>query len=180
MPFASGMTDTSGEVSLPFQNVGQMGLGQLGLGLTGYLKITAPTIIPYYYYWGFPLSASEFYSRADVTTPSELQGILTALNVTQDTARGIVTVVTYDCQMNAASRVEVTLSTADALTRAFSPTTGAATTTTDQSGLIAFTNVLAGTVQITATPTALGTASSRVGAIVRAGSMTTVLAVPTP
>jgi hypothetical protein len=178
-PLGVGVTNTSGEVSLQFQNVTAVGGQANGWGLIGYLKVAAPSITPYYYYWGYPLSESTVFSYGLLTTASELQGILAALNVMQDPARGIVSVATYDCHWASAAGVEVTLSSADALTRGFS-TAGAAATTTDQSGLIIFTNVPTGALQVTATPPGLGKASSSVSATVRRGTITQVLAWPTP
>jgi hypothetical protein len=172
------MTDPSGVVTLPFQNVPAVG-GQMSLGLLGYLKVTGPSFVPLYRYWGIPLSGSDLFNYGSVFTPSELQGLFAAVNVTLDPSRGVVSVVAKDRQFAPAAGVQVTLSTADALTRGFSRT-GAAGTTTDQTGVITFANVPTGIVQMTAMPAGLDKASSSVSATVRAGTLTLVIANPTP
>ena len=101
------------------------------------------------------------------------------MNVTPDLTRGTVGVVVADCLFYPANGVQVTLDTADGLTRGFT-TSGAATTITDKAGLLIFNNVPAGDFHATATPTVLGKPSSTVSGAVRAGAITTVYAFPTP
>ena len=179
MPFQTGMTDASGEVSLPFQNVVNVG-GQLsGLGINGYLALTAPGIVDDYYYWGFPLSATERSLFAQVIAPSDLQQLQSDVHIEQDPKRGVVDVVVYDCGGQNAIGVQVTLSTADAKTQSTLPS-GTFTSITDKNGLLYFANVPVGDVEVQAIPMATGKVSSRVSANVRAGAITTVLMFPTP
>jgi hypothetical protein len=113
-------------------------------------------------------------------TPDELQSNWANVNVKPDSARGTVSVAVYDCAFAAAAGVRVTLDTADMDTQAFT-TSGFFTTTTDKTGILVFANVPKGTVQVTATPVALGTTrSGTVAAVVHAGAVTQVLLFPTP
>ncbi len=176
-PYTTGTTDPSGGVTLQFPNV--MAAGQTGHGLESYLKISGPNLVPYYYYWGFPLSLTQVYLYTYEENPAELQGLYAEVNVTPDPMRGALTVATYDCQNSTAPGVEVTLSTADANTLGFD-TKYNRTTATDASGYIIFTNVPAGPVKITATPPGLGKAASVVNATIHAQASTVVLAFPTP
>jgi hypothetical protein len=176
---ATDVTNDAGSVSLPFTNTPGSG-GQQELGLTGFLRITAPTIVDYYYYWGFPLSEAQVYSYGETITPDELQGRLTNQQVTQDPGRGILSVAVYDCDYNDAAAVQVTLDVADARTQAFTLPAGVETSTTDSKGILLFTNVLVGTVHVTVTPLAIGRASGSTKVDVRAGAVTGVLVAPTP
>jgi hypothetical protein len=175
-PFATATTNMAGAVSLPFQNAQGIG-GQLGVGLTGFLMVTSPTIRPYYYYWGYPLSQTAAYLYGEVTTPESFQQISASLNVIPDPRRGTVGVAVYCCSQTAGNvaGVQVNLNTADAMTQSFTPT-GVATNITDSTGLLVFGNVPAGNVTVTAIPTVLKKASSTVTANVRAGATTQVLA----
>jgi hypothetical protein len=179
MPLANGTTSDAGVVSLSVSNVSSGGGVINSLGLNGYFKVLAPGYPPYYSYWGFPLSASYFGSYGEIDTMSSIQQNVGAVNAVLDPSRGILTVVVYDCVYNAAPDVEVTLSTADVETRSFR-TSGLETATTDVGGLLIFLNVPVGDVLVTAKPAALDRTSSTVSATVRAGSLTSVGAVPTP
>jgi hypothetical protein len=172
-------TDGAGLVSLTFQN--QAGAaGQLNLGLNGFLKVTSPDIVPYYYYWGFPISTAQIYLYGETTTQPELQQDLANLGVTPLSGRGTVGVVTYDCTGIRAAGVQVMLSSADGMTQSFT-SLGVPASTTDQSGILIFTNVPAGSFYVTAQPTALRLPSSQnLYGNVRAGATTQVLAYPTP
>jgi hypothetical protein len=169
-------TGVDGEIALPFQSVSPTLVG----GLEGYLKITGADLEPDYIYWGFPLSGSSLYTLAEVTPLSDAAAEYKNLDVMPDPTRGSVAVATFDCQFGFAAGVEVKLDPADPATQSFSPTTGASTKVTDSSGVIFFTNVPAGAVQVTATPPGLNRASSHVGATVRPQDNTTILAYPTP
>jgi hypothetical protein len=175
-PYASQQTNTTGQVQLTFQNV----LGSnSSFGLNGYLQISSPSIAPYIYYWGFPLSEMQLNLYTEVFTASELQQALSNVKVTQDVTRGYVTAIVFDCLVNAAPGVVVKLSSADALTQEFS-STGVAETATDTVGQAIFTNVPVGPMTLTASPPGLGKPSSTVTANVRVGTITQVLMVPTP
>jgi hypothetical protein len=177
---AVGTTDASGAVSLSFPNMANVA-GQLGLGVNVYLQVTSPnnSIVPLYAYWGFPMSSAQVFSYGNVLTPAEMQQQWAAVNVTQDPTRGVVGVAVYDCEFNSASRVRVTLSTADSQTRAFMPA-GVESGITDQTGVLVFTNVPVGTFELTATPMAIRTPSTKVNATARAGGLTQVVVYPTP
>ena len=114
-----------------------------------------------------------------MTTLSEYAEFDKAVQVTPDPTRGSVAVATFDCQFGDAAGVEVTLDTTDSATHSFS-TAFASTRVTDSSGIIVFTNVPAGAVQVTATPPGSNRASSHVSATVRPQTGTTVYAFPTP
>jgi hypothetical protein len=180
-PLKAGMTDTAGSVALPLQDMQDVA-GQQSQGLSGFLMVTSASIRPVYYYWGFPLSQAGMYSYAETTTLTEFLQLSATVGVTPDSNRGSVSVAVYDCAAvdgQDVSGVQVTLSTADAMTHANTPM-GVATTITDSSGIIIFNNVPVGNFQVTATPTALGKPSSQVSATVRAGATTEVLALVTP
>jgi hypothetical protein len=172
-------TDGAGFVSLAFQNAAGAA-AQLALGLNGFVKVTSPDLVPYYYYWGFPLSTAQIYLYSEVTTPTELQQDFTNVGVTTLSGRGTVGVGVYDCNGTRAAGVQVTLSSADGMTQSFT-TLGVSTSTTDQSGVLVFANVPVGNFYVTATPTVLRVPSSQnVYGNVRAGATTQILVWPTP
>ena len=80
---------------------------------------------------------------------------------------------------NFSPEVEVTLSSADAMTQSFN-TSAQPSTTTDRTGIIVFENVPAGSVKVAAIPKATGRPSGIVSATVRADAGTNVLVYPTP
>jgi hypothetical protein len=181
MPFTTGTTNSAGLVALTFQNAQDIG-GQQNFGLNGYLMITSPSLVPNYYYWGFPLSEAEMDSYGLLLTPDEIDQILVSVGVTQDPGRGYVSVAVYSCAAPggpAPAGVKVTLSSADEKTRGYT-TSGAETDVTDSTGILIFNNVPAGNVTMTAPPMGLQSPSSTVTANVRKGATTTILAVPSP
>ena len=101
------------------------------------------------------------------------------MHVTPVPSRGTVAAVAWDCLENVAPRVQITLNTADEQTQS-KDETGAQATVTGTGGVLYFYNVPAGPVNVTATPMALGKASSQVTASVRAGAVTTAYLAPTP
>ena len=116
----------------------------------------------------------------NVLTPAEVKQLNPANNVIKDPARGYVAAAVFDCQGGAtAPGVAITLDTADARTRGFTPSLVAATAT-DNSGSSFFRLSRAGNLLVTATPSAVGKVASKVTAIVRAGASTVVLMYPTP
>jgi hypothetical protein len=174
--YAHGTTDSSGALSLPFQNPRSAGGPN---GLFGYLKISGPELVPTYQYWGFPLSASTYFTGAEVVTPSEIAGVYAALQVTPDPMRGVVAVKEYDCSESPAPGLTVKLSTADPATQSFSAS-ATPTVVTDGTGFIFFTNVKAGDATVTATAPGIARPTSVVSVTVRAQGETSVLAFPTP
>jgi hypothetical protein len=173
---ARRMTDSSGAVSLLFQNVAA---GQQPNGFAGYLLATAPTRVDLYYYWGFPISEPQIDLYGEALTPDEVQNFWAGHDVKLDSMRGVLGVSVYDCVFAAAAGVRVNVDTADSLTKAFT-VAGEETTTTDTTGLLVFANVPAGTVHVTTTPVALGAKSGTVDAEIHAGAETWVVVFPTP
>jgi hypothetical protein len=157
-------------------------------GPTGYLQFLGPSLslVPYYYYWGFPLSQSQVYGARGLFTTTDLEGVYQATGVTQQPSLGVVIVSVFDCQSQYASGVVVTLDSTDVDAGAIPSCWGEGavmsqmTTTTDYTGAIGCENVPTGAIQLTATPIALGKPSSTVTAYVRAGAVTGVLLYPTP
>jgi hypothetical protein len=177
---ASGTTNSTGEVLLPLGLV-QGIAGPLGNGLTGFLQVTAPTYVPYYYDWGYPLSEPGVFLYGEVVTVSEFQTIANNLHITLDPSRGHLSVAPYDCLGNGGPGVRVTLDTADQETQSVTSSTGVATDITDSQGLLFFFNVPVGTVKVTATPEAIAPrTSSIVTTTIYKGAITSVLAYPTP
>jgi hypothetical protein len=175
-PLQQATTDAKGRASLTVQNPPDTGYH----GLNGFVRVTSPTIVTVDEYWGFPLVESQFpYLGISTFNPAELQEIWSDLGVTPDPARGTLIVLAYDCRLISSPGLQITLDPADMLTQGFS-TTGVATTTTDQTGIIFFSNVLAGPIQLTATPMAVGKTSSQVTVHVVPGIVTLVLVWPTP
>ncbi len=177
-PLVEATTNAAGDALLMVPNATNNAGASL-LGVNGFLQITSASTVPDYYYWGFPLSAPDLFLYGEVITPDELQEQWNVVKFTPDPSRGTVSVAVYDCAFIGAAGVQVTLSTADGETRSFD-TTGEERTTTGANGILTFGNVPAGALQIIATPTALKTPSSKIDATVRVGTVTQVIAFPTP
>ena len=175
-PYASGQTNTTGQVLLTFQNV----LSPTDkTGLNGYLQLTSPSLAPFNVYWGSPLSEAHFTTYAEVSTVAEIQQFFAGLNVKQDPGHGNLVATVVDCILQPAPGVQVTLSSADTLTQEFN-LTGSAVTETDGSGTVVFTNVPPGLVTVTATPSTTGKASSKSSVYVKTGVWTALTMFPTP
>ena len=138
--------------------------------------------MPAYYYWGSPLSESEFFAYTYLVTPSTLQGFAKNEGVTIDSARGVLSVAVFDCLATpGAAGVQVTLDPTDDETQSVDLSSGMATTVTESpSGILFFWNVKAGTVNVTTTPVAIGRPAGRYSVTIRAGTSTVLLAYPTP
>jgi hypothetical protein len=171
-----GTTDPSGRVSLTVPNMPD----PLNLGLNGFVRVSSPNIVTTDQYWGFPLVEAQLvFDLSEVVTPTELQAFWETANVTTDPSLGAVSVVAVDCRFQAASGVNIKLSSTNIQTKGVS-TTFMPTSTTDQTGLVLFANVPTGPLTLTATPNALGRPSSQVNVIVQAGIVTVVQMFPTP
>jgi hypothetical protein len=177
-PLGAGTSDPTGLASLIVENPLNTA-GHQNLGLTGYLKATSPDYVPFYEFWGFPLSEPSYYSYGELTKTASLTEIATSVDVMLDSSRGTVAVAVYDCEGNPAAGVDVSLIPHDVSTRSFT-TTGAEVATTDVTGVLVFLNAPAGHVQITAKPDALEGPSSVIGANVWAGAITQVIVLPSP
>ena len=154
-------------------------------GPTGYLQLLGPSpYYPYYYYWGYPLSQPQVYGAGGQFTTTYVEGLLQMVGVTQQPSLGILVVSVFDCQGQYAPGVVVTLDAMDA--GAIHSCTGEnlssaqMSTTTDNTGSIFCVNVPTGSIQLTATPIALGKPSSTVTAYVLGSAVTRVLLYPTP
>jgi hypothetical protein len=183
-PLGTGMTGPDGEVTAPF-TMPAFAAGYAA-GLNGYLRFTSPSIAPFYVYWGYPLSTAGLYGYGFTVMPSELQALYTSLNIVPDPSRGTLAVSAYDCRFYFAPRVQVTLSTADAMTLAVISgqavsTLDASAVATDQSGTVFFLNVPQGNFTVSTVPMSTGRLSSTVTVgRVRAGTTTSIYAYPTP
>jgi hypothetical protein len=181
----TGMTNDAGFVELGPFPIGGSGNAP---GLNSYLQFLGPSLslIPYYYYWGFPLSQPQVYGTGGLFTTTDAEGVYQGTGVTQHPNLGVVIVSVFDCQSQYAPGVVVTLDSTDVDAGAIPScwgegfVTSQMTTTTDYTGAIGCENVPTGAIQLTATPIALGKPSSTVTAYVRAGAVTGVLLYPTP
>jgi hypothetical protein len=176
-PLQHGTTGSDGYVALSFQN--STAVGPNSNGLNGYLKLSAPSYVPYFDYCGFPITEPDLYLYTEPLKISDLQGDYAAVSMVQDLMRATIGVVVYDCLLSPAADVQVTVSNADGLTHSFTAT-GAATDTTDRKGFLIFANVPAGDAQVVARPAGLKQRSSTVSVTVRAGSQMIVRLYPTP
>ena len=177
-----GMTDDGGIVSLP-------GIPQVKgvLGLNGCGEITSPTqsIVPYYAYWGYPLSeptvttpfASAAAESPQVLTPAQFAQYQGLLGLHQDDDKGYIAPIVHDCLGSPSPGVEVVLSTPNV-----SAVYGLGTEleATGSTGDAFFYNVPAnGGVTVTASPLAIHGRASVVVVPAAAGVITGVTLFPT-
>jgi hypothetical protein len=177
-PLSDGGTDTTGYVSLTLpQGVG-------GPGFDGYYQLWSPDggVVPTLGYLSTPLREAAVHFTLSFIAPTDLQGVLTGLGVTQGSG-GYIAVIAYDCFDNKAPGVRFSVNAAaDAGVQIFYlqgalPTSGA--TMTDPSGAALITNVPAGTIDIVATPSDLGgQPSGHLTVSVEEGKVTQVLLFP--
>jgi hypothetical protein len=172
-----GVTDTSGQVSLRFANA-NTATG----GVNGYLQIDPGDsgILPYLYFWGFPLSEKEWLRAYwGLQTLADWQSAAQSVGISMDPERGMIVAFVSDCLNNGAANVSVTLSNQDA-GAVESNFGGTMNGPTDSTALAIFNNVPVGSTEVTATPVALGRPSSKATVYVRKGTVTVVLLYPTP
>ena len=116
---AHGSTDATGSVVLQVPNRVDMGF----MGLDGYVQVLSPDdavagpkIVPYLYYWGFPLSEPEF-AQTDapawnaslrVLTRDELDQLGTSVGVPYDPTSSLLVAFPTDCESRVAPGVEIT------------------------------------------------------------------------
>lgn len=187
----SETSDDSGTVTLP--------LTQTSTGLDGCVQVTSPTgaTVPYYGFWGYPLSepvvnpalgpgtplANLVAQSAQVFTPLELGAATGYLDETLLPGRGMLGASVFDCFDNPAGAARVSLNTSDY----YGPgdtgvmSGGEVTTSTTSTGWAFFFNVLPGIYQVTAMPASLdGGVSSIVNVGVIDGGTTAAGMFPTP
>jgi hypothetical protein len=186
-PWVVRQTDARGQASLPFQ------LRASGTG--GYLKVTSGTTVSEYFYWGFPLSQSQYVAGVGgsassargvaIDTVADYQSLKQqiaamldgGLEAVGDTPVGVFV---EDCMHQPAPGVQITFSPADTQTIALNGNLTPGDPITDGTGNRLFIHVPEGAVTVTATPTVLGKPSGTVSARVRAGTTTTIVVGPTP
>ncbi len=172
-----GTTDPDGVVPLSFPNASLTS----AYGVNGYLQIDPGDagIAPYLYFWGFPLSETDWLrAYFAFESPADLQNGAQLIGQSLDPNKGSVIAVVSDCLGYTSADVSVTLSGEDAGNVVGINPEGAPVT--DSTGIVIFLNVSPGLTELTATPSALGKPSSKVSAYVRAGTVTGVLMYPTP
>jgi hypothetical protein len=174
-PLSHGSTDPSGRVVL-----------QAHTGVDHYVQVTSPDIVPSLNYPGAPAAESKFVQTADshfgplgVFKPADLQRFYDVYRDTWDKRYGAIIAHSWDCHLHQpAPGVQIAIPTAPDVSVLYGMT--ATATETDGSGIALFGNVPAGTVDVVATPRALGKPSSQKNVIVRPGWVTNLLLVPTP
>jgi hypothetical protein len=189
----AGTTDDAGLVTLQVTQPAN----PEGWGLNGCVQVTSPSdaTVPYYGWWGYPLSEPVVnpalgpgsYSEniaaqsAQVFTPSELVSAFGYLNQTMLPDTGMIGVSVFDCLDNPASGVRVALSPSDPSVTSLYSLSGDAGATT-YTGYAFFLNVPPSNgYQLTAMPGPLdGDASSVVTVNVSANTTTGAGMFPTP
>jgi hypothetical protein len=166
-PLAHGMTDDSGTRTLQVPNTPSLA----SQGLNGFTRITGPDLLTSNVYWGFPLVEGSLpVWQTEIVTLAENKELLAETQVNQSDGLGQLTVWVIDCLYQTASGVTVTLN-GDPSKKGMS-TKGVATTTTDATGLIFFSNVPPGAVTITATPSGLDRPAAETRVYVNPGEVT--------
>jgi hypothetical protein len=182
-PRAQGTIGLSGSVVLQFPNP----LDFKGLGLDGYVQLQSPEFLPWLFYWGFPLSEPELVLADSplwgltirVLTLNEASAVGTSLGGSYDPGKSLLIATVHDCESHIAPGVQVTTNPADPDAGEFyglSPTL----TATDGYGFATFAGLPTGSVDVIATPLALGKTSSRQTVTLRHGWVTAPIMLPTP
>jgi hypothetical protein len=174
-------TDASGRLRLSVPAL------SVALGPTGHLRVTSPTDVTTFLYWGYPLSEPEALAGGGlfVLTPGEWQAMEATLGVTQDATLAIVAFAVRSCSnlLTAVndSGVQVALDRTPALRPYYGLPPSASADATDLSGIGYFFNVRANAaVSLTATPQGLGKPSSHSTVFTQPGAITVVWMYPTP
>jgi hypothetical protein len=175
-PLQQGSTDGTGRVVLQVQNP----------GLECYLQVTSPDIVPSLYYMGAPAVESKVVETADsnfgavpVFKPADLQRFFDSSGDTWDKSRGAILAHSEDCHLHWAPGVQIAISPTDAEVHVLYGMNSTATET-DSFGYAFFANAPTGTVEVVATPLALGKRSSQRNVIVRPGWFTSMHLLPGP
>ncbi len=191
-PLGMGTTDEAGiatvRVNQPPTSTGQ--------GLNGCVQVSSPTdaTVPYYGYWGYPLSqpindprqgpastATNVAAQSvQVFTPDELQAAAAFVDAGLIPGRGFVGAAVFDCLANATPGAQVTLDPADPLVTTVYPGTGSGNATHGP-GLEFLVNVSPGRYTVRAMPGPLDGGVSSVQTIrVDPDTTTAVGMFPTP
>jgi hypothetical protein len=163
------------------------------LGLDGYVQLQSSPdagadtkIIPWLYYWGFPLSEPQFalanipgWSLAiRVVTPAELTQLGNAVGIPYDPSAGLVIAAPIDCNYLTGLGVQITTYPSYPNAKelyGLDPTNQA----TDSTGTVTLGPLPAGSIDVIATPNATGRPSSRQQVYVRPGWVTAPMMFPT-
>jgi hypothetical protein len=182
-PKAQGSIGPSGTVTLEFSNPVDL----RGLGLDGYVQLMSADFIPWLFYWGFPLSEPR-YALVDllnstgairVLTSDEATALGLSLGYPYEPGKNLLIATVVDCDSHVAPEMQITTNPVDPDAGEFyglSPTL----TATDSYGFATLLELPNGSVEVIATPSALGTPSSRQTVNLRPGWVTAPTMLPTP
>ncbi len=181
---AHGTTDATGSVVFEIPNPEN----SIFLGLDGYIQLQSPDIVPWLYYWGFPLSKAA-YTLVDspssqlgvkVLTPDDANNLFSQAGSTFDPSASTLVAIATDCEFRLAPEVLVATDP-PYLTVPETYDLSKSNTSTGMRGLAAFAGLPAGSIDVIATPLALGNKpSSRQMVTIRPGWVTAVTMLPTP
>jgi hypothetical protein len=191
-PKASGTTDPAGGVVLEFPNVANLSM----LGLDAYLQLRTPDdaeaaakIVPWLYYFGFPLSQPQYVATDSpsatlairVETIDDANRLAASVGITYDPSAGYLIAIPTDCEFRRASGLRVTTDPSYPMVQTIYGLDRSNTSTDAVTGFASFVGLPAGSVDVIATPLALGNKpSSRETVNVRSGWTTAVTMLPTP
>jgi hypothetical protein len=185
-----GATDLNCETIIDEQMTDAYGVVRLvdntpvvnGIGLNGYLDLSAPDIYPMTIQWGFPLSETEgiLSTPAPVFYSGAFLGLFAQHNVTIDPEMGHIGVVAVDCLGNQSPGVRFSVSGLGSEAQLLYVPSISGDGPTDESGTAFFINVPPGNYDVSAIPDSLGAVSSHQHVAVRAGSLSAVGMAPTP
>ena len=184
-PLAQGTTGQDGFVDL-FLDGGVTSF----YGPYGYVDVSTPdaaadaAIFPEIDSWGFPLSVPQPRLVVSVASTGYVATVAQVIGTTLDPARAHVLVHAVDCHLVNASGVTVAIRQADAQSRCFylANNVPAQTGATDATGLYGCLNVpvTPALIDVTETPAGFSAPVGHTSALVRAGTLTYVTALPTP
>jgi hypothetical protein len=178
-PVASGDTDAQGNAVLVLPSASG--------GFVGHFELTSPvdagadSYAPLLYYLAYRLSAPASSLQMSMLTESLFASEIALGGTTVDPERGSVVVAAYDCALDLAPNVALQASGTDSESR-FLYLSGTlfsgALTETASTGFAVLVNAKPGTIDLTATPTAVGVVSSRASVQVRKGAISYVALLP--
>ncbi|MGO9834100.1 MAG: carboxypeptidase-like regulatory domain-containing protein [Polyangiaceae bacterium] len=165
---SGGTTDPTGRIDYTIQNLPDSD----GLGLSGYWEISQSQVYgTQLLAWGFPLSTARFSHSGSLASQSVTQELFSAIGITQDPSRGMISAQVFDCDGNPAPNVKITTDINDPLVHETYGISGVTTNTvTDSTGIVIFSNVPVGVATLIASPVALGKPSSNEAVLVEAAA----------